>query len=97
MVRPYEVLYIINPDLTEEQATPIMEKYKAVVETNGGEVEGVNRWDKRRLAYEIKGQVEGIYILMTFKSEAKAEAELDRMLKISDDVLRHIIIRLDEK
>jgi small subunit ribosomal protein S6 len=97
MVRPYEVLYIVRPDLTEEQVAPIMEKFKTVVEGQGGEVEGVNRWDKRRLAYEIKGQVEGIYILMNFKSEAKAEAELDRMLKISDDVLRHIIIRLDEK
>lgn len=97
MVRPYEVLYIVHPELTDEQLTPIMEKYKTVVEGQGGEVESVSRWDKRRLAYEIKGQVEGIYILMNFKSEPKAEAELDRMLKISDDVIRHIIIRLDEK
>jgi small subunit ribosomal protein S6 len=96
VVRPYEALYIVHPELTDEQITAIMEKYKGTIETQGGEVESVNKWDKRRLAYEVKGQMEGIYILMLFKSEPAASAELDRLLKIADDVIRHIIIRRDE-
>jgi small subunit ribosomal protein S6 len=96
MVRSYEVLYIVHPELTDDQVTEIMEKYKGVIEAQGAEVESVNRQDKRRLAYEIKGQREGIYVLMEFKSDAKAAAELDRLQRIGDDVLRHIIVRKDE-
>ena len=97
MIRPYEALYIIQPDLTDEQITPITEKYKQVVEEQGGEVESINRWEKRRLAYEVKGQKEGFYVLMNYKSESKVSTELDRLFKIADDVIRHIIVRLDEK
>ncbi|MCL6519002.1 MAG: 30S ribosomal protein S6 [Armatimonadota bacterium] len=97
MVRSYEALYIIPPGLQEEEITPITEKYKQVVESQGGEVEGVTRWETRKLAYEIKGQREGIYVLMTFKSEPKVAAELDRVFRIGEDVLRHIIVRRDEK
>ncbi|HEY3298743.1 MAG TPA: 30S ribosomal protein S6 [Armatimonadota bacterium] len=96
MVRSYEALYIVHPELSDEQVTAIMEKYKGVVESQGGEVESVNRWEKRRLAYEVKGQREGIYVLMNYKSDAKASSELDRLQRIGDDVLRHIIVRLDE-
>ena len=97
MVRPYEVLYILDPDLSDEDITSTTEKYKSVVEEQGGEVENVNRWDKRRLAYEVKGRVEGIYVLMNFSGENKVQAELDRLMKIADDVIRHIIVRRDEK
>jgi len=97
MVRPYEALYIVDPDLSDEDITSITDRYKSVVEEQGGEVEGINRWEKRRLAYEIKGRVEGIYVLMTFKGEHKVEAELDRLMRIADDVLRHLIVRLEEK
>jgi len=96
MVRPYEALYIVHPDLSDEEIATITDKYKRVVEEQGGEVESINRWEKRRLAYEVKGQREGIYVLMNFKSEVKAAAELNRLLKIGDDVLRHMIVRLDE-
>ena len=97
MVRPYEALYIVDPDLSDEDITSITDRYKSVVEEQGGEVEGINRWEKRRLAYEVKDRVEGIYVLMTFKGEHKVEAELDRLMRIADDVLRHLIVRLDEK
>lgn len=97
MVHSYEALYIVNPELSDEEISAIMEKYQKVVEGQDAEVESVNRWEKRRLAYEIKGLREGIYILMNFKAEPKATAELDRLLKISDDVIRHIICRTDEK
>ena len=97
MIRPYEALYIVRPDLTDEEITPITDRYKLVIEEQGGVVEEVNRWEKRRLAYEVKGQNEGIYVLMTFNAEARAASELDRQLKISDDSLRHIIVRRDEQ
>lgn len=72
---------------------PIIDKYRQIVVDNGGEVVVVNKWDKRRLAYEVKGRNEGIYIVMNFKSEPAASAELERVMKISEDVLRHIIVR----
>ena len=97
MVRPYEALYIVPPELSDEDITAITEKYKKAAEDQGGEVESVNRWDKRRLAYDIKGHGEGIYVLMTFKGEPKVEVELDRVFRIADEVIRHLIVRLDEK
>lgn len=97
MVRPYEALYIVHPELSDEQVEAITEKYKKAVEDRGGVVESVERWEKRRLAYEVKGQREGIYVLMTFKSDAEVESELNRLFRIGDDVLRHLIVRLDEE
>lgn len=96
MVRSYEALYIVNPDLQDEEITSISDKYKGVIEEQGGEVTGVDRWEKRRLAYEIKGLREGIYILMNFNAESSAAKELDRRFRIADDVVRHIIVRSDE-
>jgi len=78
MVRSYEALYIVHPDLLEENILPIMEKFKVIIEEQGGEVSDVNKWEKRRLAYEVKGLREGIYILMVFKAESKVATELDR-------------------
>jgi small subunit ribosomal protein S6 len=97
MIRPYEALYIVPPELSDEDITAITEKYKKAAEDQGGEVESVNRWDKRRLAYDIKGYGEGIYVLMTFKGEPKVGVELDRVFRIADEVIRHLIVRLDEK
>lgn len=97
MVRPYEALYIVDPELSDEDVTTITEKYKGVIEGQGGEVESINRWEKRRLAYEVKGRFEGIYVLMNFMGETAVENELDRVMRISDDVLRHIIVRRDEE
>ena len=97
MVRPYEALYICYPDRSDEEITATMEKYQKIAEDQGAEIVSVNRWDKRRLAYDIKDVGEGIYVLMTFKGEANVDRELDRLFKIGDDVLRHIIVRLDEK
>ena len=93
--RNYESLFIVDTTLTDEQIDSIVTKYSTVVADQGGEVQAVGKWDKRRLAYEIKGRREGIYILMYFTGEATVFKELDRLFRISDDVLRHIIVRVE--
>ena len=98
MVRNYEAMFIVSTSAeAEEQLTPIMEKYRQLIVENGGEVVEFVKWDKRRLAYEVKGQREGLFLLLNFKSESKVANELDRVFRISDEVMRHIIVRPDEK
>jgi len=96
-VRHYEAMYIVDPDLTDEQFEPIVERYKKVVADMGGVVGETGKWEggRRRLAYPIKGRSEGVYVLMPFESGIEVPAELDRVLKISDDIIRHIIVRTD--
>ena len=95
-MRSYELMYIIRPDLDEEQTTAVIEKYKGLLETQGATVQNVEKWGKRRLAYMIKDQVEGFYVIVTFRSEPPAVAELERVLKISDEVIKHLIIVQEE-
>lgn len=94
-MRQYETMYILRPGIEEEALTETVERFKAVVEEQGGAVDRIDRWGKRRLAYDIDKEREGQYVLMHLKAEAPAVKELDRMFKISGDVLRHIIIRRD--
>ena len=89
--RKYEAFYIVKPELTDSEVQKIADRYKGVVEQHGGEVESAAKWDKRKLAYEIKGFKEGNYILMNFEASAETPAELNRLLGISDDVIRHRI------
>lgn len=95
-MRNYELMYIIKPDVEEEKLTALIEKFKALVEGQGAEVTKLDKWGKRRLAYEINHIREGFYILMQFKAEPAAAAELDRVMKITDDIIRHMIVREDE-
>ncbi len=94
-MRTYELLYIIRPDLEAEQITAVVEKFKALLENNGAEITRLDSWGKRRLAYEVKDFREGYYVLVQFKSEPQAAAELDRIIKITEEVLKHLITRLD--
>ena len=91
----YEALYILKPDLTEEQIAAQVERFKSVVEANGT-VSEVNEWGKRRLAYPIQDLMEGYYVLMTFTAAAAVPAELDRIFRITDGVMRSMIICKDE-
>jgi len=93
----YEALYILRTTLNEEQVDTAIAKYSKVVTDNGGEVIAAGRWDKRRLAYEIKGVREGGYILMYFTSTGSLPRAIARVFRISDEVLRHIIIRTEQK
>lgn len=95
-MRNYEVMYIIKPETEEEKVTAIMERFKGLVEERGAEVTKLDKWGKRRLAYEINHIKEGIYVLMQFKAESAAAAEMDRVMKINDDIFRHMITREEE-
>ena len=97
-MRHYEAMYIVDPDLTDEQIEPIIEKYKKVIGDMGAVVGETGKWEqgRRKLAYEIDGHREGLYIMMNFEANADVPLELDRIFRISDDVFRHIIVRQDE-
>ena len=90
----YETIFIVNPSL-EEAATAVVDKFKSLVEANGTNVE-VEDWGKRRLAYPIEDQTEGVYTLIRFESKPEFPAELDRIYKITDGVMRSIIVSLDD-
>lgn len=92
----YETLFILNPSLEEEAINANVEKFKAVVENGGGEVENVDLWGKRKLAYEINKLNEGFYVLMNFKSDAQLPKELDRVFRITDGIVRHLIINTEK-
>ena len=87
----YEVVYIINPTKSEEETAALVAKFTALAEQHATAVE-VEEWGKRKLAYEIDDQTEGYYVLMKFTSAPEFPAELDRIYKITDGVLRSMII-----
>ena len=91
----YEVIFILNPNLSEEDTAALVTKFKSLVEQNGTLAE-VDEWGKRRLAYPIDDLNEGYYVLMTFSSAPAFPAEMDRVLKITDNVMRSMIVCKDE-
>lgn len=91
----YELMYIINPNLSEEEAAAVVEKFKALVEQNGT-LEEMEEMGKRKLAYEINYISEGYYVLVKFTSGPDFPAELDRVLGITDGILRSLITRRPE-
>ena len=91
----YEVVYILDPALGEEGIAAMIEKFKALVETQGT-VSEVDEWGKRPLAYPINDLTEGYYVLMTFTAEPSLPAKIDRVMKITEGVMRSMIICKDE-
>ncbi len=96
ITQPYEAVYIVDPDLGDERISAITTKYRGIVETGGGAIEKIDVWERRRLAYEIKGRTEGIYVVMQFSAKPPVEAELRRIFQISEDQIRFLIIRRDD-
>ena len=90
----YEVLYVIDPAVGEEGIAALVEKFKALVEGNGT-ITSVDEWGKRRLAYPINDLMEGYYVLMTFDAKPDLPAELDRVFKITEGILRSLIIDVE--
>ena len=96
-MRNYECMFILKPEMEAEAIQLAVDKYSAIVTDGKGEIVSVDKWGKRRLAYEIKDLFEGFYVLMIFKGEPAVAKELDRVMKISEDMLRFMIINQDEK
>lgn len=92
-MRKYEMIFIQNPSLDEEAVNANIEKFKGIIENGGGSVDNVDVWGKRKLAYEINDKTEGYYVLVNFSSKSDFPAELDRIYKISEDIMRSIIIK----
>jgi small subunit ribosomal protein S6 len=96
MLNSYETIFIIDGTLDEEGVKSLQDKFTNLIAANGT-VETVDEWGKRRLAYEIKDRTEGFYVLVDFKADADFPKELDRQYKITEGILRTIIIRKDEE
>jgi small subunit ribosomal protein S6 len=96
VTHPYELMVILDPEVDERTVAPSLDKFLTVITKSGGNIENVDIWGKRRLAYEIKKHAEGIYAVVNFTATAEATAELDRQLKLSEAVLRTKVLRADE-
>ena len=90
----YEALYIINAQLGEEETKALVEKFKAMVEAEGALI-AIDEWGKRRLAYPIEDLTEGYYVLMTFEAKPELPAELDRVMKITEGIVRCLITTVE--
>ena len=90
----YEILYIINPTLDEEGIKAIVEKFKAMVEAEGT-LTSIEEWGKRHLAYPINDLNEGYYVLMTCEAKPELPAEIDRVMKITENVMRSLITAVE--
>lgn len=91
-MRKYEVMYIIRPDVEQEAVQATVDKFNAII-ANGGEVTKSEILGKRRLAYEIGKYRDGIYVLVNFNATPEVVAELDRVIRITDEVIRYLIVR----
>ena len=89
----YELLYILNNDLADEAKDAVIEKLNAVVTGNGGTVDNVDKWGTRRLAYPINYKNEGYYVLVNFTAGATLPDELERVMRITDAVVRFMIVK----
>lgn len=95
--RQYELVYIIPPDSTEEQIADLHQQVEAIVARLGGHIERTEPWGRRRLAYEIGPYKEGVYVLEVINGSGELMKEIDRRLKVLDQVFRHLVVRVDEE
>ena len=93
MMRKYETIFILHPSFDEEAVKANIEKFQGVIENGGGTVENVDFWGKRKLAYEIAKVNEGFYTLINFEANTELPKELDRVFRITDGVIRHIVVK----
>ena len=93
----YETLFILKPELEEEAIQANISKFSEIISKGGGEVEKVDEWGKKKLAYPIDYHNEGYYVLTTFKSDGDLPRELERNFRITEDVMRFLVKRTDRK
>ena len=94
-INKYETIFVLDSTKTEDEITALVEKFKSLIEANG-EIESVDEWGKRRLAYPINDLTEGYYVLINFKSGTDFPAERERVYGITEGVIRDIVIKSEE-
>ena len=95
-MRPYEVMVILDASLEEDAIRAVLDRATEVIRANGGNPGRVDRWGKRRFAYELGHRWEGYYVVIEAQAEPSVMAELDRTLRLADEVIRHKVIRLPD-
>lgn len=96
-LRTYELVYIVTPDATEEQVAGVHEQVEQTIQRMQGTLVKSDNWGRRKLAYEIGHHKEGVYVLEVIEGAGDLMKELDRRLKVADQVIRHLIVRVDEE
>ncbi|MDQ7794601.1 MAG: 30S ribosomal protein S6 [bacterium] len=92
-MRLYETTFILRPDLDEEAVAAAVSKVTTLITAGGGVIEGRDDWGKRRLAYEIDGERDGIYVILRFRAQPATLKELERLFRLTEEVLRHLVVR----
>lgn len=95
--RQYELVYILPPETTEQQAAELHEQIASIVSRLNGQIEKTENWGRRKLAYEIGRHKEGVYVLEVINGSGELMKEIDRRLKVLDLVIRHMVVRVDEE
>ena len=96
MTHQYELMVILNPEIDERTVAPSLDKFLKVITNDGGSIDKVDIWGKRRLAYEIQKKTEGIYAVVNFTATSAATQELDRQLKLNETIMRTKVLRAEE-
>ncbi len=97
MKRKYELVYVVSPDATDAQIADLHAQVEAIAQRLGGQIEKTDNWGRRRLAYEIGPHKEGTYVLELIEGSGDLMKEIDRRLKVTDLILRHLVVRVDEE
>ena len=95
-MREYELTFVLAPDLPEDAVTTTTERVSSLITNRGGEITKVDNWGRRRLAYPIRRHHDGLYTIMRFRLESNLTDELDRNLRLTEQVLRHLIVHAEE-
>ncbi|MGI6045373.1 MAG: 30S ribosomal protein S6 [Eggerthellaceae bacterium] len=96
-MKAYELLFFVAPSIDDESRAAVMKRIETTIQNGNGQVDNVDNWGKRKLAYEINGLTDGDYTLIDFHINPEEVAELDRILRINDAVVRHMIVRRDDR
>lgn len=97
MIREYETLYIVSPELDKSGVENLNNKFKTIIQENGGKVIRLTRWGKRDLSYKIKKYNHGFYVHLNYFGEGKTVSELQRNMRLNENILRYITVKLSEK
>ena len=97
MSRKYELVYIVSPDATDDQVAELHTQVESIIQRLHGQLEKTDNWGRRKLAYEIGRHKEGTYVLEVINGDGELMKEIDRRLKVTDLVIRHLVVRVDEE